>query len=124
MDCKLLLPPIRLWHRNGIVQGSGGINDPTTEAIAASGYLMQAAQALQSNGIANPTAVQARGYYNFGPSAGTEIALASPTDLMSQYISPTVMSANGVLAGETVAQWQASVASKMGNAANQSILTS
>jgi hypothetical protein len=107
-----------------IVQGSAGINDPTTQAIAASGYLMQAAQTLQNNGISDPTAVQARGYYNFGPSAGTNIALASSTNLMSQYISPSAMAANGVTTGETVGQWQASVASTMGNAANQSILSS
>jgi hypothetical protein len=59
-----------------IVQGAAGMNDPVTEAIAASGYLMQANQALQNAGIANPTVVDARGYYNFGPSAGTLIAQA------------------------------------------------
>ena len=43
-----------------IVQGSAGMNDPTTEAIAASGYLMQANQTLQSDGISNPTVMDAR----------------------------------------------------------------
>jgi hypothetical protein len=107
-----------------IVQGAAGINDPTTEAIAASGYLMQATQALQSAGISDPTAVQARGYYNFGPSAGTAIATAPSTALMSQYISSNVMSANGVTPSETVGQWPASVAAIMGNAANQSVMAS
>ena len=37
-----------------IVQGTAGMNDPTTEAIAASGYLLQANNALQSAGITNP----------------------------------------------------------------------
>ena len=39
-----------------IVPGLAGMNDPRTEAVAASGYLMQATQALQAGGIANPTA--------------------------------------------------------------------
>jgi hypothetical protein len=38
-----------------IVQGSAGMNDPTTEAIAASGYLMQGASALENSGVADPT---------------------------------------------------------------------
>ena len=40
-----------------IVQGSAGMLDPTTEAIAASGYLMQANQYLQAQGISNPIRV-------------------------------------------------------------------
>ena len=106
-----------------IVQGSAGMLDPTTEAIAASGYLMQANQALENAGISNPTVVQARSYYNFGPSAGVQIAQASGSDLMSQYLSPTVMAANGVTPGETVAQWQAAVTAKIGTAGGQTVLT-
>jgi hypothetical protein len=106
-----------------IVQGSAGQSDPATEAIAASGYLMQANNALTSNGITNPTVLDARAYYNFGPNAGVQIAQAQGTDLMSQYISPAAMQGNGVTAGETVAQWQASVSSKIGNAASQSLLS-
>jgi hypothetical protein len=106
-----------------IVQGSAGMNDPTTEAIAAAGYLMQANQALENAGISNTTVVQARSYYNFGPSAGVQIAQASGGDLMSQYLSPGVMSANGVTPGETVAQWQAAVSAKIGNAGGQTVLT-
>ena len=106
-----------------IVQGSAGINDPVTEAIAASGYLLQANQALQNAGISNPTALDARGYYNFGPTAGVQIAGASPTDLMSQYISAAAMQGNSISSTETVAQWQASVTAKMGNAASQTILS-
>ena len=106
-----------------IVQGSSGMNDPTTEAIAASGYLMQANTALENDGISNPTVLDARAYYNFGPSTGGQIAQASGSDLMSQYLSASVMSANGVTPGETVAQWQNSVSSKIGSAAQQSVLS-
>jgi hypothetical protein len=109
-----------------IVQGSAGINDPTTQAIAAAGYLMQAAQSLQNAGIADPTVVQARGYFNFGPSNGVALAQADPAETMAQAmpnVSPATLTANGVTSGMTVSQWQAAVAAKMGTAANQSVLT-
>jgi hypothetical protein len=109
-----------------IVQGSAGMNDPTTEAIAASGYLMQAAQSLESAGISDPTVLQARGYYNFGPANGVALASASPDETMTQAmpnVSQSTLSANGVAPGETVGQWQAAVSAKIGNAANQSVLS-
>jgi hypothetical protein len=106
-----------------IVQGSTGQSDPATEAIAASGYLMQANTALVNGGVSNPTVLDARAYYNFGPSAGVGIASAAPTDLMSQYISPAAMSGNNISATETVGQWQASVSSKIGNAASQTVMS-
>lgn len=106
-----------------IVQGSAGMSDPATEAVAASGYLMQANTALTNAGVSNPTVLDARAYYNFGPTAGVAIAGAAPTDLMSTYISPAAMSGNNISATETVAQWQAAVSSKIGNAASQSVLS-
>ena len=106
-----------------IVQGSAGQSDPTTEAIAASGYLMQANSALTNAGVSNPSVLDARGYYNFGPQAGVELAKASDSDLMSDYISSAAMSGNNISANETVAQWRSSVSSKIGNAASQSLMT-
>ena len=106
-----------------IVQGSAGMNDPVTEAIAASGYLMQANQALENAGISNPNVLDARAYYNFGPATGVQIAQANGSDLMSQYISAKAMAANGISSNETVAQWQASVTSKVGTAAGQTVLS-
>jgi len=109
-----------------VVQGSAGMNDATTEAIAASGYLMQAAQTLQNAGISEPTVLQARGYYNFGPANGVQLATASPDTLMSTVmpnLSQATLAANGVGPGETVGQWQASVSAKIGAAASQNVLT-
>lgn len=106
-----------------IVQGSAGIDDPTTEAIAASGYLMQANQSLVSAGVSSPTVLDARGYYNFGPTAGTQIAQASDSDLMSDYVSSTALGANNIPSTETVGQWKSSVSSVVGSAANQSVLS-
>jgi hypothetical protein len=107
-----------------VIPGSAGMDDPTTEAIAASGYLMQSVQALQSAGIANPTVLDARGYYNFGPANGVRLATATPDTLMSTAmpnVSQATLAANGVTPGETVGQWQAAVAAKIGAAANQTV---
>ena len=109
-----------------IVLGSAGMNDPTTEAIAASGYLIQANSALQNAGVSDPTVLDARSYYNFGPQNGSQLALASPSEPVSQAmpnVSQATLTANGITPGETVAQWQASVTSKIGSAASQSITT-
>jgi hypothetical protein len=109
-----------------IVQGSAGMNDPVTEAIAASGYLIQANQALQNAGVTYPTVLEARGYYNFGPTNGLQLAQADPTETMAQAmpnVTQATLSRNGITPGETVAQWQASVSSKIGNASTQTILS-
>ena len=54
--------------------------DPATEAIAASGYLIQAVQNLQGAGVDDPTVLQVRGYYNFGPAYGAQLAQASDNE--------------------------------------------
>jgi hypothetical protein len=110
---------------SSIVQGSAGMNDPATEAIAASGYLMQANSALQAAGISNPTVLDARAYYNFGPSAGTQLATALPSETVASAmpgVSAATLASNGVTQGETVAQWNAAETSKIGNASTAAIL--
>ena len=102
------------------------MNDPTTEAIAASGYLMQAAQSLQSAGISNPSVLQVRGYYNFGPAYGAQLAAAPDSQAIATVLSgmsQSALTANGIAAGETVGQWRASVSAKIGNAAGQYVLS-
>ena len=109
-----------------IVPGLAGQMDPTTESIAASEYLLQGAQYLQANGVSSPTVTDVRGYYNFGPAGGAAIANAQPDATMSSVLynySGSTLAANGITPGETVAQWQAGVAAKIGNAATQSVTT-
>jgi hypothetical protein len=106
-----------------IVQGAAGMNDPVTEAVAASGYLMQANQLLQTYGIANPTVMDARAYYQFGPTYGPQVAQASPSMTMSSLLPASWLSQNGISPTETVAEWQASVQNKIGNAAGQTVLS-
>jgi len=110
-----------------IVPGLAGQMDPTTESIAASEYLLQGAQYLQNQGITDPTVLDVRGYYNFGPQGGAQIANASPNQTMASVLtgySAATLAANGITPSETVGQWQASVSAKIGNAASQSVLNS
>lgn len=109
-----------------IVQGAAGMNDPTTQAIAASGYLMQANTSLQNAGVSDPTVLDARGYYNFGPQYGAQLAQADPDEPIANVLSgmsASSLAKNGITSGETVGQWRSSVSAKIGNAANQSIIS-
>lgn len=107
-----------------VVPGLGGQNDPATQSIAASEYLLQGSQYLQNHGIAAPTVTDVRGYYNFGPAGGAAIANATSDQTMASVLSnfsAATLAKNGITSGETVGQWQAGVAAKIGNAATQSV---
>jgi hypothetical protein len=106
-----------------IVPGSAGMGDPVTEAIAASGYLMQANQALQADNIASPTILDARSYYEFGPTYGPAVATANGSTPLSSILPASFLSNNNLSPSTTVAQWQASVSAKIGNAAGQTVLS-
>ncbi|NHN86056.1 hypothetical protein GOB93_15605 [Acetobacter musti] len=110
-----------------ITSGTAGQQDPATQAVAAAQYLKDAATSLQSAGIATPTALDARGYYNFGPTGGTQLAQADASTLMSDAlpsVSQSTLAKNGITSTETVGEWRAAVAAKMGSAAYQPVLTS
>jgi hypothetical protein len=112
---------------NTIVPGLAGQMDPATESIAASEYLLQGAQYLQNQGVSDPSVLDVRGYYNFGPQGGAQIANASPDQTMASVLtgySAATLASNGITPGETVGQWQAGVSAKIGNAATQSVLNS
>jgi len=109
-----------------IVPGLAGQMDPATESIAASEYLLQGAQSLENNGVSSPTVLDVRGYYNFGPQGGQQLAQASDSEPVSNVLNmytPRQLAANGITAGETVGQWRSSVAAKIGNASGQSVLS-
>jgi len=109
-----------------VVSGLAGKMDPGTESIAAAEYLYQGAQALQGAGIDNPTVLQVRGYYNFGPTNGVNLATADDGATMTsvlQNLSSQTLAANGITPGETVGQWRTQVSAKIGNAAGQSVLS-
>lgn len=109
-----------------VVPGLAGKMDPGTESIAAAEYLYQGAQALQGAGIDNATVLQVRGYYNFGPTNGVNLATADDGATMASVLrnlSSQTLAANGITPGETVGQWRAQVSAKIGNAAGQSVLS-
>lgn len=92
-------------------------NDPATQSIAASQYLKQGASMLQQAGIDNPTVLDVRGYYNFGPGNALAVARAADNQLMSSTLSfsDTTLRANGIVPGvTTVGQWRSGVISKIG----------
>lgn len=104
-----------------IVPGDAGRSDPATEAIAASGYLLNANAALQKSGISNPTVTDARTYYQWGPTTGPKIVRADGSDPMSNYASAKTLHDNGLLPTATVADYRASIANKIGNVAGESV---
>ena len=110
---------------SSIVSGLAGQNDPATQSIAAAQYLKQAAQSMQSAGISNPTVLDVRGSYNFGPTNGNAIAKADGSTLMSnvlQNFSSSTLASNGISSTTTVQQWRDSVSAKIGSAASQPVL--
>lgn len=102
-------------------------NDPASQSIAAAQYLKDGALSLQGSGIANPTVLDVRGYYNFGPANGAALAAASGNQLMSDAmpgLSAATLRANGISDTTTVGAWRAGVTSKIGaGTASQSVLT-
>lgn len=102
-----------------VVQGPNGVNDPTTAAIAASGYLLQADTALQNAGLSNPTVLDTRTYYQFGPTYGPQVATASGSAALSSIVPPSWWARNGLNGSTTVAQWQSAITAKAGSAAGQ-----
>lgn len=106
-----------------IVPGLAGKLDPATESIAAAEYQRQGAVYLQAHDVQNPTVLDVRGYYNFGPGNAAAIARAQDSELMSAQISnlsDAQLKANGINAATTtVGQWRASVTNKIGQSAAQ-----
>ncbi len=105
-----------------IVPGLAGKLDPATQSIAAAEYLRQGAVALQAANVPNPSVLDVRGYYNFGPGNASGIALAQNSAVMSDVVSLTAgqYKANGIIPGvTTIGQWRASVTAKIGETAAQ-----
>ncbi|GAC1496399.1 MAG: hypothetical protein NVS1B6_01480 [Steroidobacteraceae bacterium] len=106
-------------------QASGAKNDPASQSIAAAQYLKQGAQTLQGAGIANPTSLDVRGYYQFGPANAASVAAAPDNQLMAGTLtglSARTLAANNINADTTVGQWRQTVTSKLGAAAAQPVL--
>ena len=100
-------------------------NDPASQSIAAAQYLKQGALSLQSANIANPTALDVRGYYQFGPANAASVAQAPDNQLMASILTglpSSALAGNNITSTTTVGQWRQSVTSKIGDAASQPVL--
>lgn len=108
---------------SSIMPGLAGKMDPATQSIAAAEYLRQGAAYLQARDISNPTVLDVRGYYNFGPGNAVAIARARDSDLMSSQVTgltPAQFRANGINPETTtVGQWRATVINKVGQSTAQ-----
>ncbi len=100
-------------------------NDPASQSIGASQYLADGARSLINAGIQNPTVLDARGFYQFGPANGAQLAGAPANQLMVATLtglSANTLAANNINSSTTVGQWRATVANKIGSAASQPVL--
>jgi hypothetical protein len=110
----------------GLASGITSKNDPASQSIASAQYLKDGAQSLQAAGISNPSVLDVRGYYQFGPASAATLASAPDNQVMSSTVnfSAATLAANGITPGvTTVGQWRSTVVNKIGaGTASQSVL--
>jgi hypothetical protein len=66
-----------------IGRGLAGRRDPATQSITTAQYLIRGAEALRNSGISDPTVLDVRAVYNFGPTDGVALATADPDVTMA-----------------------------------------
>jgi hypothetical protein len=103
-----------------------GKMDPGNQAFASARDLKNAAVSLQQGGVANPTFLDTRAYYQWGAGAGPVVARANDSqniyDLLSPYYSAADLANNRVTPSMTVGQWRQRVVDSVGSAASQPVL--
>lgn len=102
-------------------------NDPASQSIAASQYLLDAAQQQQAAGI-TATVLTTRAYYQFGPGNSVALSTASDNALMADQLSGfsdtgKILRANGLNMNSTVGDWRQSIVNKLGGDASLPVLT-
>lgn len=112
-------------QRAGASTDLAGKMNPAVQSIAASQELKSAALSLQQRGIVNPTVLDTRAIYQWGAGAGPALARADPATTMAAALpayGAATLAANGIRPGQTVGEWRADVANKIGPAAYQPVL--
>ena len=90
--------------------------NPEAQAVVAP-YIIKDYSAAVSNALGQPATVQQTyGAFLFGPSGGARIATADSSASMSQFVSATQLSNNG-MTGWTVGQYNAAIAGRLGSVA-------
>jgi hypothetical protein len=111
--------------RDQIVPGLAGKTDLVTQSIAAAQYVKQGAVSFQSRGIDNPTVLDTRSYYQFGPGYGFRVADAPDSANLRSVLEGTgeaTFRANGISETMTVGDWRQSIVRRVGTAAYQTVL--
>lgn len=100
-----------------------GKMNAANQAYASAQYLYDGATYLQNNGIANPTIMDVRAYYQFGPSYSAQLAGANNSDNLENIVqlSPAAMAANGITSATTVGDWRQAIANKLGPTAMNAV---
>jgi hypothetical protein len=108
-----------------VVSGLAGKGDPVTQSIAAAEYLKQGAKSLQRAHVANPTVLDTRSYYQFGPRYGAAVATANESRNMREVLAGTseaTFNANRISSTMTVGEWRQTIVKKIGSSAYQTVL--
>lgn len=94
-----------------------GKTDATSMALASAQYMRDGATALQTSGVSNPTVLDVRSFYQFGPTNAASVANAPDGQLMVNVLSGLPQSAyagNNISASTTVGAWRATVINRIG----------
>lgn len=106
-------------------QIKNGNKIPEIQSIAAAQYLKDAANTIKCDTIPNPTALQTRGYYQFGQAYGKAIANADPNETMGNILTRTAdktFRTNAITKETTVGEWRDMTMNRLGGMGNEPIL--
>ena len=101
---------------------SSDINNPADEAVVGAYTMKDYASEVGGITGTSPTIVQTYGAYVFGPVAGSQMAGASTSTPLSEYVSSTALGNNG-MSGWTVGEFYSTEAAKMGSSAYDPVLS-
>lgn len=109
----------------GISSDLSGQMNPAIQSAAAAQELKNGALQLQRGGMNNPDLLSTRMLYQWGSGAGPALARADDSATMSSALpgySAAVLASNGIRPGQTVGEYRADLARKLGPAARQPVL--
>ncbi len=107
-------------NQYGLGYTSADMTNPADNAQVAS-YIISSYANTVSQATRQPaTVAQTYGAYVFGPTAGGQMANASPDTPLSDYVSATALSNNN-MTGWTVGQFYSTIAPRLGSAANETV---
>jgi hypothetical protein len=104
----------------GLGYTAADANNPADEAQVASYIIASYANTVSQATNAPATVLQTYGAYVFGASAGANIAIANSSAPLNEFVSSTAL-ANNNMSGWTVGQFESTMASRLGSAANETV---